>query len=132
MTNPRDIVLGGKTFSVPPLPLRISKVASPLLRRLSRPTDPGKPESSFAARVLAANGSVLAVEDAENADLIEIAWLAASAADRTLTRDQFEDLPITGMDLINAFFAMRWQSGEWIAPEDAKGESPAQGEAQAA
>lgn len=132
MTYTRPITLGGRTFDVPSLPLRINRVVYPLIRALSMPDD--NPEgSSFVARVLAANGSIFAVSDAEMDILIEIAWGGASAAEKTLSRGEFDDLPISPVELLDAFFIVRGQTGVWVKPpaREAAGDEP-EGEAQGA
>lgn len=133
MTDTRDIKLGGRIFAVPPLPLRINRTVYPLCRALSTGPDGAGMEASFIGRVLAANGSIFAATDDELDKLADIAFGAANAADKSLTREEFDDLPITPVELLDAFFAIRPQTGVWIAPKasDEAGEQ-GQGEAQGA
>lgn len=115
MTKTRDIVLGDRTFAVPVLPLRHNRVIYPLCRDLS--ADPEDKESFF-ARLSDRKGTPDAVRDDEWDKLIEIAFNGACAADSTLTRADFDNLPITPPQLLDAFFPIRFQTGAWRAPEE--------------
>jgi hypothetical protein len=110
----RDIVLGERTFAVPVLPHRYNRVIYPLCRDLS-----GEPEDedTFVDRMIKGMGSPGIVRDEEWDKLAEIAFQAACAADKTVTREAFDDLTIKPQDLIDAFFAVRYQTGVWIAPD---------------
>lgn len=110
MTETRDIVLGGKTFAVPLLPLRHNRVVYPLCRDLS-----ADGEDSLMARLIAAQGKVEAVRDDEWPKLIDIAFHGAAAADKDLTREAFDDMPVTMPQLLDAFFIVRLQTGVWLA-----------------
>ena len=116
MTKTRDIVLGDRTFAVPVLPHRYNRVVYPLCRDLS-----GNPEDddTFVDRLIKGEGAPGIVRDEEWDKLAEIAFQAACAADKTLTREDFDNLTIKPQDLIDAFFAIRYQTGVWIAPDDA-------------
>lgn len=122
MTDTRPVFLGGRTFDVPVLPLRVNRVVYPLCRALTIGED------SFFSRVIAADGSVLAVTDEELETLATIAFGAAQAADKELTQEAFEDLPITPVQLLDAFFAIRIQTGVWTAAKQTAGDE-SEGEA---
>ena len=131
MTETRDITLGGQVYAVPHLPIRINKLAYPICRKLSRSvpaTNDAPAVLSLIERFIAANGT-LDCTDEEMEHLAELAFLAASAADRTLKREVFDELPITPSQLLDAFFITRYQTGAWLAPEEAQAEP---GEAQGA
>lgn len=113
MSKTRDIVLGDRTFAVPVLPHRYNRVIYPLCRDLSG--DP-EDEDTFVDRIIKAGGAPGTVRDEEWDKLSEIAFHAACAADKDLTREAFDNLPIKPQDLIDAFFAIRYQTGVWIAP----------------
>jgi hypothetical protein len=114
MTTSRDIVLGDRTFAVPVLPHRYNRVIYPLCRDLSGETED---EDTFVDRLIRGGGSPGIVRDEEWDKLAEIAFQAACAADKALTREAFDDLTIKPQDLIDAFFAIRYQTGVWIAPD---------------
>jgi hypothetical protein len=121
MTDTRPVTLGGRTFGVPPLPLRLNMKAYPLCRTLSA--------GSLLDRIAAAGGGLDCTEE-EMADLAELAFLAASAGDADLERATFDELPVLPSELINAFFLMRYQSGGWVpmaAPEEADDTGEAKG-----
>lgn len=114
----RPVLLGGRTFDVPLLPLRYNRVIYPLCRDLSIVPEGSDPMESFEARVLKSRGSLNLVRDDEWPKLEQIAFNGALAADKTLTREQFDDLPILPTELINAFFAIRLRTGAWIKGEN--------------
>ncbi len=120
MTISRDIVLADRTFTVPALPLRYNRVIYPLCRDLS-----GNPDDNdtFVDRLIKGSGAPGTVRDEEWEKLGEIAFQAACAADKAMTREAFDDLPIKPQDLIDAFFTIRYQTGVWLAPDD--GAAPA-------
>lgn len=120
MSKTRDIVLGDRTFAVPLLPHRYNRVIYPLCRDLSGDPDD---DDTFVDRIIKGGGAPGIVRDEEWDKLSEIAFHAACAADKDLTREAFDTLPITPQDLIDAFFAVRYQTGVWIAP-DAAGTAP--------
>ena len=118
MTDTRTIVLGDRSFDVPPLPLRICREVYPLCRELST--------GDFIQRWLDANGSILAVTDDEMVMLEKIAFGGARAADPTLTQEQFDEMPVTPVQLLDAFVPIRAQTGVWVAPaqsDDQPGEA---------
>ena len=108
MSDTRTITLGGMAFTVPALPFRINRRAYPLCRKLTA--------AGLIERALAASGSLDCTAE-EMDDLGELAFLAASAADKTLTRDAFDDLPVAPPELLDAFIAIRYQTGAWVAQE---------------
>jgi len=117
MSDTRTITLGGTGFAVPALPFRINRQAYPLCRKLTA--------ANLIERALAANGALDCSAD-EMDDLGELAFLAASAADKALTRAAFDELPIAPPQLLDAFFAIRYQTGAWVAQE--AGAEPEAGE----
>jgi hypothetical protein len=135
MTDPRPITLGDRTFMVPVLPLRHNRVIYPLCRDLSVNNGEGDTES-FMARLVAANGTPDAVRDDEWPKLEKIAMQAAMAADPTFTQDDFDNLPVTMPQLIDAFFIVRMQTGAWVSrmpgAEASAEEAPASGEVEGA
>lgn len=114
MTETRDITLGDRTFAVPPLPLRHNRVIYPLCRDLSV-IDGEDDTESFIGRLVAAGGKPEAVRDDEWPKLEKIALHAAMAADASFDATVFDALPITMMQLIDAFFVARQQTGVWVA-----------------
>ena len=135
MNETRDITLGGRVFAVPPLPLRINKAAYPLCRKL---TDAGLIDRAITA------GGVLVCSTDEMAELAEIAFLAAIAAEGVLARDgrmqaaniitraAFDDLPVLPQELLDAFFIARYQTGAWVPIDPAGPKDEARGEAKGA
>lgn len=113
MTTTRDIVLGETTFAVPVLPIRHNRIVYPLCRDLSADGD-----DSFFARLVMKNGTPDAVRDDEWPKLIDIAFHAANAADKNLTREVFDEMPITPPQLVDALFVVRVQTGAWMASAD--------------
>lgn len=116
MTETHDMVLAGRTFAVPPLPLRYNRVVYPLCRDLSL-TDGEDDTECFLARLLAANGTPEAVRDDEWPKLEKIALHCAMAADKAFTAEAFDDLAIAPQQLIDAFFVARTATGVWIPPK---------------
>lgn len=120
MTETRDLVLADRTFAVPPLPLRHNRVVYPLCRDLSM-TQGEDDTESFIGRLVAAGGKPEAVRDDEWPKLEKIALHAAMAADPAFDAATFDAMPITMMQLIDAFFVARQQTGVWLpvsAPAD--------------
>ncbi|KUR73859.1 hypothetical protein [Novosphingobium sp. FSW06-99] len=100
---PVEITLGGQTFAVPPLPIRWNREAYPLSAKLI---------SGGLFDRLGADGMLnLTGDDIDN--LAELAFLGASAADPSLTREFFDDLPIRPLELFDAFLAIANQTGGW-------------------
>lgn len=111
MTEPKTIILAGEPRSVPALPLRLTVKAYPLCKKLAN--------NGYAERYVDAvkSGGTIEVSDEELADLAEIAFYGASAADPSLTREAFDDLPVTPPELIDCYFPIRLQTGGWIASD---------------
>jgi hypothetical protein len=122
MTDTRPVTLGGRTFGVPPLPLRLNKLAYPLCRKLSG--------AGLIERIATSGGALDCTED-EMIDLAELAFLGAQAADKDIDRAAFEELPIKPTELLDAFFALRYQTGGWVVIAPKEGEDDA-GEAKGA
>jgi hypothetical protein len=106
---------GDWTFTVPRLPFRVSRVVYPICQRL---TNAGLVER------LATAGASFEVTEAEVDDLAQIAFLACQAADPGLTRDAFDDLPITPPQLFDAFFSVRQACGGWRRLPAVEGQEP--------
>lgn len=106
MTTNRVITLAGQTFSVPPLPFRVNREVYPLCRKLNN--------DGLIERAIQAEG-VLDCTIEEMDDLAMIAFLAIGVSGADLTRDEFDVLPITPPELINAYFEIRIQTGGWVA-----------------
>lgn len=119
MTETRTMTLAGTAYSVPPLPIRHNRVIFPICRKLT--------QDGLIDRCIAANGSLECTGE-EFDQMIEIAFLCIVAGGATLSRDEFEQLPITPGELLDAFFIARYQTGAWVALPDPEQE-PAQGEA---
>jgi len=113
MTDTLPITLGGRIFDVPPLPLRLNMRAYPLCRTLST--------TDLIERVTASGGSLNCTED-EMADLVDLAFLGVTAADPTVDRAAFEDLPVKPPELLDAFFALRYQTGGWVTAKPQEGD----------
>lgn len=122
MTDKKSITLGARSFDVPALPLRLNMKAYPLCRKLSG--------GSLIQRIAASGGSLDCTEE-EMSDLVDLAFIGATAADSSIGREDFESLPVQPRELIDAFFAMRYQTGGWMpAPPQEEGSDT--GEAQGA
>ena len=122
MTDTRDIVLGGKTYAVPPLPLRLNMKAYPLCRDLSN--------SDLLDRFIKAEGKV-AFTDEELAALTDLAFIGANAAEPALTREAFDEMPVAVNELLAVLFTMRYQTGGWL-PLDPSEDQQDTGEAKGA
>jgi len=112
----RDITLADRTFSVPPLPLRINRVVYPICRELVM--------NDLLKRCIDAGGQLVATDE-ELDQLIQISFLAATAADSTVTQEQFDQLAITPPQLLDAFFILRYQTGAWVEATTASVSTPA-------
>lgn len=112
MSDTRTITLAGQPIEVPMLPLRLNMKAYPLCQRYNT--------KEFWERVKEAKGSLQCSEE-EMADLAELAFIAAKAADPTLERDAFDGWAITPPELLDCFFHVRYQTGGWteLTPEQA-------------
>lgn len=119
---PRPVTLGGRTFVVPPLPLRSTMVAYPICRKLTL--------ANLLERCMAA-GNVLDVDEGEMADVVELAFCCAQAAEPELSREEFEALPVSPPELLDAFLVARYQTGAWVPPTAQEGDL-APGEAEGA
>lgn len=108
------ISLGARTFAVPPLPFRVSMVVYPLCQKLTN--------AGLAERLLKAAVEPWGVSMEEMTDLGDIAFLSCRTADPELTREAFDELPITPAQLFDAFFALRVACGGWGRP--AEGQEP--------
>ncbi len=101
---PRDITLAGKVFSVPMLRISINREAYPLCARLT---------SSGVLDRIGSDGTInLSGEDIDA--LADLAFWGTLAADGNLTREEFDEMPISPVELIDAFIVMRWQTGGWL------------------
>lgn len=105
MGNTRTITLVGSPIEVPMLPIRYNKIAYPLCQKLMK--------AKVLERVLRGKGQVeLTTEEMD--DLIEIAFAAVQAANPRVTREEFDNWPISPPELVDAFFLIRYQTGAWI------------------
>ena len=101
---PRDITLAGKVFSVPMLRISINREAYPLCARLTL--------SGVLDRI-GQDGTInLSGEDIDA--LADLAFWGTLAADGNLTREEFDEMPISPVELLDAFIVMRWQTGGWM------------------
>lgn len=125
MAENRDLILGGRTFSVPPLPLGVTRKIYPLCRKLALP-------GALVERVLTEKLLINSMTDEDLADLMDINFPCAQVADPDFTREQFEAMPITPSQLFDGFFFVaRYQTGMWVpaAPGAEQPEGEVQGEA---
>lgn len=106
ITQPKDMVLGDRTFSVPALPLGINLTAYPLCRDLTN--------SGLLERSIAENGALVCTAD-EMRQLADLAFLAAMAAEPGLSRAEFDALPVAPHQLLAAFQVIRFQTGAWVS-----------------
>ncbi len=113
MTDTRDIVLGGRTFEVPRLPLGVNIKAYPLLRKVNN--------NGLFERWHAPDGGPT---EEDMADIALVGFLCAKAADPALTREEFDALPIAPHELFDTLIVARFQSGAWVeaTPSAADGE----------
>ena len=102
--GPLDISLGGRIFSVPPLPLRFNREVYPRCAELT--------SAGLLDRMDEAGNIGLTANDID--DIGEIAFWGASAADPTLTREAFDELPISPAELVDSFIVIRVQTGGWV------------------
>lgn len=116
----RTITLAGTGFEVPMLPIRLNMIAYPLCRKLHN--------EGFLDRVIEGKGQINCSEE-EMRDLVEIAFVAAQAANPRIVREEFDNWPITPPELVDAFFLVRYQTGAWIATDVAEQEEGEPGEA---
>ena len=111
----RSITLAGVSYAVPELPLGINMQIYPLCARLTA--------AGLIDRCIAGGGNLICTPE-EMADLAEIAFHGARAADATFSREEFDALPITPPELLSAFFEIRIQTGAWTVVEPAGGKKP--------
>lgn len=110
MTETRDMILGGRTFSVPPLPLGANMQAYPLLRKLHN--------AGLVERWLT-TGGLPTEEDMQ--DLATVLFICAQAADPAITTADFLALPITPPEMFAGMLVARFQCGAWTPlPEGAE------------
>jgi hypothetical protein len=113
-TDIRIVTLAGREFPVPPLPLRAAQVVYPLCRKLSFAANPADPEGrSFVDRFVTSGGALDCIGD-DFADLLDVIFHAINAGGAGLSRDEFEALPAKPLELTDAFFAIRYQTGGWV------------------
>lgn len=120
MSEAITLSLGGREFEVPRLPLGVTILVYPICQRLTN--------GGLAERLLKADAQPLNVSAEEIADLTEIAFQAAHAADDTLDVKAFLALPVTPPELFAAFFVMRIQCGGWSTRKAEDGDEPGEGE----
>ena len=120
MSEIRTITLGGKAFAVPPLPLRANRVVYPLCRKLTA--------AGVIERCIEAEGSLDCTTD-EIDDLAEIIYQSITTGLIPPSRDEFNALPIEPGELLDAFFAIRYQTGGWISAPAQPDKDPPAGEA---
>lgn len=113
MTDTLPITLGGRIFDVPPLPLRLNMRAYPLCRKLSG--------GGLIERIGKSGGSLNCTEE-EMADLVDLVFLGVIAADPTVDRAAFENLAVKPPELVDSFFALRYQTGGWVAAKPQEGD----------
>jgi hypothetical protein len=101
-----NIALGDRTFTVPRLPFKISRVVYPICQRL---TNNDLPQRLLDPSI----DKKFAVSDEEMDDLAKIALLSCQAASASFTGDEFDASPIPPPQLFDAFFAIRYACGGW-------------------
>ena len=116
MIETREMKLADRTFNVPMLPFKVTRRVYPLCRRLTT--------QGLVDRAIASNG-VLDVDEQGMDDVAEVVFLCAQAADWEFTREQFELLPISPPELLDAFMVARYQTGAWReVAQDVDGAAP--------
>lgn len=126
MADTRTMIIAGSPFEVPMLPIRLNKIAYPICRKLSN--------AGFLNRIVEGKGQVDCSTE-EMDDLTELAFVAVSSANPRITREEFDNWPITPPELVDVFFLIRYQTGGWIALDPNAGtqvEETEPGEAQGA
>lgn len=111
-----EVSLGGRTFTLRPFTLRENVKAYPLAQRLT--TD------GLIDRWVEAKG-LLVVTEEEMGALVDLAFLACLAADPDLTQEDFDALPVTPPELLEAFLQARYATGGWRRPDPKKPAKPA-------
>jgi hypothetical protein len=105
-----QVTLGGRSWPVPPLAVRQNRVIDPLILSLL-PT--------FAA--LDAEQAALRLQAKEYDALLLIAYTALTRAHPQLTREAFDEMPITLPELIGAFETIARQTGLFVKREATEG-----------
>ena len=116
------IILGEREFTVPRLPLKVTRVVYPICQRLTN--------AELTKRIWNAREEPLQTTDEEMDDLCKITLLACQVADPSFTKEEFEDLPVEPGQLYDAFLAIRFACGGWATVkvtegQDQPGEEPA-------
>lgn len=101
------VTLGGRSWNLPPTPLKYIKKLVPLLSRMSN-IDIGK-----------------ATEDQMN-DFYEVAFIAVQSADPSIKREAFEDMPITMREVLASIPVLTEQAGLKWREGAPSGEAPAE------
>jgi hypothetical protein len=111
MTDTREMKLGGRTFAVPAtLPLRITRSLYPLCRKMSV-------KDGLTERVVA-GGLMSGMTGEDMQDLATIATTLAQSAEPDVTQDELEALPITPVELFDAFWDVaRFSTGMFVKSE---------------
>ena len=100
------ITLADRAFSVPPLSIRYNREVYPLCVALTN--------AGLLDRL--SDQGVVNLTAGEIDQLAEIALQGALAADQMMTREAFDQMPVTPAELIDAFIIMRIQTGGWVMP----------------
>ena len=121
MADTKTMSLGDRTFEIPALPLGVCRVVYPVCRKLSL-------KGALVDRVVSV-GLLEAMTDGDMDDLANIDFACAQLADPTFTREEFDQLPVTPIQLFDAFYyVIRYQTGMWIPitpdAEQPAGEAP--------
>lgn len=100
------ISLGGKDYPVPPLAIRQMRLVIPAMVRLK-------------------GLRIDTITEEQIGDLIEIVYQAVYPAQDKLTRDDFNNLPVSPLDLMKAMPVIATQTGMAPKKEADAGEAPA-------
>lgn len=123
MTDPKTLILAGQTFVIPGLlPIRINRDVYPICRKLNN--------DGLIERSIQAMGALECTPE-EYADLARIAFLTVKWVRPDLTREAFDDWPITPPELLDTYFTIRVLTGGWVE-NVAKPKDEAPGEAKRA
>jgi len=100
---PLDIILAGHTFTVPPLIIRWNRNAYPICAQL------------IAAGLFdrMSEKGTLSLTGADLDQLAELAFVGVQASGSSLSRENFDDLPISPGELFDAFLVIATQTGAW-------------------
>ena len=99
----KPMVLGGRTFEVPHLPLGVTIKLYPALCNLSN--------GGFIDRWF---GTGPTADDM--VELTDVLFDVAAVAEPDLQREAFDALPVTPEEMLQAFLVARYQSGGWAPP----------------